>query len=487
MKSLRSASAYRHLRTEPVWQLLAADNGPLIAAALKTLLYDSERSLPASVLNERLTIELEALRADGEHLPQAAQGYIADWVRNQWLSRRLPAGATEETYELTPAAADVIRFLDAAVAPRVTATESRLATVIAQLARLAEETDPNPESRVRSLLAERARLDAEIDAVRSGATQPLSESRAVERAREIIDLASGLTEDFRRVRDEFDKLNRSLRQSLMENEGSRADVLEALFNGVDVIGESEAGKTFAAFWSLLTNRDQSGLLNDALDAVTSREFARKLDAKDRRFLMSLMAKLLDEGSDVHDVLQNFARSLKTFVQSREFKEQRRLHQLLKHAMVAATSIKNEVRPTTAIGYELALTSSKVRSVSQWHLLDPAQSVADSSMEQAEDSELSLEMLGELLRQSEIDFASLRRNVSALLDERPQVSIGQVLETFPAQQGLGSVVGYVALGTRHGEVTLGQEVVQWQGKDDVTRRAKLPAIFFIRERQDELRS
>ena len=38
--------------------------------------------------------------------------------------------------------------------------------------------------------------------------------------------AEELTGDFRKVRDEFDHLNRGLRQSLMENEGSRGDVLK---------------------------------------------------------------------------------------------------------------------------------------------------------------------------------------------------------------------------------------------------------------------
>jgi len=37
-------------------------------------------------------------------------------------------------------------------------------------------------------------------------------------------------------------------------------VLDALFAGVDVIGESDAGKTFAAFWRLLTDPEQSATL-----------------------------------------------------------------------------------------------------------------------------------------------------------------------------------------------------------------------------------
>jgi hypothetical protein len=152
MKSLRTVDSYRKLRRQPVWELLAALNGPVIAGVLKTLLSDNERTLASSILHERVSRELESLRVDGEDLPQQAQAYISDWLRSGWLSRKLPAGASEELFELTPAAADAIRFLDSSLTPRKAATESRLATVLTQLARLAEETDANPETRIRMRL-----------------------------------------------------------------------------------------------------------------------------------------------------------------------------------------------------------------------------------------------------------------------------------------------------------------------------------------------
>jgi hypothetical protein len=44
---------------------------------------------------------------------------------------------------------------------------------------------------------------------------------------------------------------------------------------------------------------------------------------------------------------------------------------------------------------------------------------------------------------------------------------------------------VALGAKHGEITDGSEVVEWQGEDAAQRRAKVPAIYFMRERYLEL--
>ncbi|MEJ5029902.1 DUF3375 domain-containing protein [Comamonas sp. MYb69] len=485
MKALRGTAALRNLREQPLWRLLAANKAPVVIGLLQSLFVESEQTLPSSVLHERLARDIEALRAVGEELPQTPQAYVAEWLSQGWLTRRFPAGASEEEYELSVDALTALRFLTGLLKPRTTATESRLSVVIHQLSRLAEETNTNPQSRLAALRAERDRINRAITDVERGGVKALAPDRAVERAREVIALAQELAADFRSVRDEFERLNRGLRQSLMENEGSRGDVLEQLFAGVDLIGESDAGRTFHAFWRLLTDSEQAATLRESLDEVTGRPFARQLESQERKFLLGLTGALLNEGRGVHDVLQNFARSLKSFVQSREFLEHRRLHSLLKAATQAALGAKDEVRPNEQLGFELMQSSSRIRSVSQWALYDPSERVTDSSMQAAEPSELDLETVSELVRQSEIDFRTLKAHVRAILERQSQVSIAQVLAEYPAEQGLGSVVGYVALGSKHGDVTDGTELVVWEGDDEVQRRAKVPTIYFMRERYLEL--
>jgi Protein of unknown function (DUF3375) len=485
MKALRGAAALRNLRERPLWKLLAATKAPVVIALLQSLFMEADKALPGSVLLERLARDVDALRSTGEDLPQAPQAYVAEWLNQGWLTRRFPTGALEEEYELSAEALTALRFITGLLKPRTTATESRLSVVIHQLSRLAEETNTSPEARLEALRAERARIDRAIEEVERGGVKTLAADRALERAREVIALAQELAADFRSVRDEFERLNRGLRQSLMENEGSRGDVLEQLFAGVDLIGESDAGRTFNAFWRLLTDSEQAATLRESLDDVTGRPFARQLESHERKFLLGLTGALINEGRGVHDVLQHFARSLKSFVQSREFLEHRRLHSLLKEATQAALNAKDLVRPNEQVGFELMQSSSRIRSVSQWALYDPAQRVADSSMLAAEPSELDLEAVNELVRQSEIDFRTLKDHLRAILERQSQVTIGQVLTEYPAEQGLGSVVGYIALGAKHGEVTDGSEVVSWAGDDATQRRAKVPTIYFMRERYLEL--
>lgn len=486
MKANRTIATFRRLRAQPVWSLLAADNGPYIVALLQTHLLEGGRSLPASILHERIARDLEELRAQGADLPQTAQAYVAQWLSAGYIERRFPTGATEEQYELSSAATIAIRFIAGLVEPRTAATESRLAAVIHQLTRLADETDIDPETRVAKLLAERDRIDREIEAVRQGRAKPLTDLQALERIREIIVLADDLVEDFRRVREQFEHLNRELRERIMDSEGNRGEVLTALFAGVDLIGESEAGRTFAAFWRLLTDPEQSAALEQALDQVLTREFARRIDPRERRFLLRLTRALLEQGATVHEVLQSFARSLKHFVQSREYLEQRRLNQALREAQSAALALKEDVKATEMVGYTLQLSSSRVRSVSQWKLFDPALHTIERGMTEGDTAALDLETVSGLIAQSEIDFGTLRKNIRTLLYDRSQASIGDVLNRFPATQGLGSVVGYIALGSKYGtRVAQRYETVSWNGQDEQMRRARIPAIYFLKEKYHEL--
>jgi len=127
VKALRAAAALRNLREQPLWRLLAATKAPVVIALLQSLFMDAEKALPSSVLHERLARDIDALRATGEDLPQAPQAYVSEWLGQGWLTRRFPAGAPEEEYELSAEALTALRFVTGLLKPRTTATESRLA------------------------------------------------------------------------------------------------------------------------------------------------------------------------------------------------------------------------------------------------------------------------------------------------------------------------------------------------------------------------
>jgi hypothetical protein len=485
MKADKALATYQRLRQQPLWRLLAAPSGPTALALMQTHLYENERSLPGSILHERIARELEQLRSRGESWPQTAQAYVAGWLSEGHLERRFPAGAAEEEYELSTSTIEAIRFIAGQVQPHSAATESRLGLVIDALSRLAEDTDSDKTRRIHRLREEQARIERDITAIEQGVLHILPEAAALERTREIITLADDLAGDFRRVRDQFEQLNRDLRARIMESDGHRGEVLDSLFAGIDMITDSEAGRTFSAFWRLLTDPEQSATLEQALDQLMTRGFVHQLDSKERKFLLRLTRTLLEQGGMVHDVLQSFARSLKNFVESREFLEQRRLNTLLRQAQLAALALKDEVKATDTLNFTLTLTSSKLTSFSQWVLHDPSLQALPGGMMDGEPAPIDLDSVSELVAQSEIDFRTLKSHVRAVLSLHSQASVADVLRAYPAAQGLGSVLGLLALGSRHGVVAAHHETVSWTGGDQQQRSARIPVVYFSKERADEL--
>lgn len=463
-----------------MWRLLASDLAPATLGLMQAHLYEADGGVPGSLLHPRIERDLVDLRAQGVDMPLTAQHYVAYWLSEGWVERRLPPGASEEIYELSSAAEAAIRFAAGLDQPRAVATESRLAIVIGAIGALAEDTDTDKERRIARLVAERERIDADILAIESGRMSVLPDSAALERTREIIGLAEDLMGDFRRVREEFERLNRDLRASIMEHGGSRGEVLDAVFTGIDVIADSEAGRTFDAFWRLVNDSRESTAMDEALANITKRDFVARLEGRERRFLRRLPSALLKQGEMVHDVLQLFARNLKRFVQSREYVEHRRINQLIRAAQSAALAAKETVRPFDPV-FTLPLTSTRVSSLSQWTFFDMARQAPVSGMAQGEAARIDLDTVGDLVAQSEIDFRTLEAHVVAILADCAQATIGQVLERFPAEQGLGSVVGLLALGSRHGiRSAIEEETVEWVGGDGIGRWAIIPTIHFTRE-------
>lgn len=488
MKLHDRIAGYRRLRDQALWRLLAADHAPELIGLLQTLLQDGDRRLSASALHERLQHHLDVINTSDlpRELPRTAVAYVAYWLSQGFLERRLPEGASEEEYELSAAAAQAVRFISGLSARRQVATESRLSLVIQQVSQLAEQTDTDPTSRLQALQADRDRIDAEMERVRNGKVDAINGQRALERTREVIQLADELVEDFRRVRDDFEKLNRDFRERIIDDDAHRGELLDRLFEGVDVIGESEAGRSFQAFWNLLNNVEQSIQLDQAMETLLSRAFARRLQREERQLLRGFTSVMLDRGSQVRDVMQHFVRGLRGFVQSRGYLEQRRLNQLLKQAQAEALQLRDETAAGRRTPFVLPLTSSRLRSLSQWRLHDPRNTKVDGTIARGGVASISLDNVGELVAQSEINFRGLKRDLHALLATNNQLSIRQVLDVHPAEQGLGSIIGFLSLATRHGIVSDGEvEEVSWQGGDGQWRHARIPLVWFTKEKRHEL--
>ena len=475
---------YRALKETPIWKLLAGQNAPVTVGLLENLLYEGERQLPASVFIDRLALELGELEAadrstDRESRRESREGprelaklYAARWVKDGYIVCRLPAGVAEEVYELTSAGLDVIRFLTRYRMRRSGPTETRLDMVTHALIKLANDSDADPDARVARLDAEKARIDAEIAAVREGRAEVLATDSALTRTNDILDLFYELQTDFRRVREEFERLNRNFRAEILRSDAPRGDMLERFFEGYDAIRDSDAGRAFEGFYRLLTDPRATDELQNAIDRIRTQPFFEKLGDRDKELLTSLQTDLLERARDTRSIMIALARSLREFVERHEYREEKRLDRLIREADAAARDAAQAVSPGHAV-HTLEFTSAYVTSLSTLELYDPELSRLSTPIETAEAPVADLRALAARLRDSDIDYAGLKRAVRRALAERETVTVGEVLALLgeprtddtddtdeenrtdkhsapTVRRGLASLVGLLTLAARYGE-------------------------------------
>jgi len=478
VSALSQTHALRQLvETDATWQLLRADNAPVIAALLNEHLGGEDRRRPTDELHELIDHDLEGLRAHGLTLPLSGQGYCAEWRKAGYLTRRPADAARGETFELSPGALGAIRFLEQLAAPRQTVTESRLASIGVQLGQLAIETDPDATRRLEQLHAQRDRVDAQIERIHSGDLDTLDDARALERIRDILSQAEEIPSDFARVRAEFESLNRDLRARIVESDDSQRAVLDEVFRGVDLIGESDEGRSFAGFSALVLDPAVGSAFDDDIARVLDRDFAGELSPAQRRYLRRFIGTLKDHSGEIHEVITTFARGLRRYVQSQDYQRDRVLRGLLRTALAAGVEASAHIKPYQPTALQLDLSAVALASVGAIRLHDPADLDATDPIVEHVAGVADLEALRALARATEIDFAELTDNVNAVLAEVQECTVAEVLERYPASQGVASVVGLLTLAATQGAVGDGIETVRWQGADEVARAADIPTYRF----------
>lgn len=496
MSVLSQAHALERLQTEhAAWRLLKADLAPVIVSVLDAHLGGETRRIESEELYELVDADLDDLRAHGFLLPGMARAYCAEWRAVGYLVRRPAEASRGETFELSGSALTAVRFLAQLAQPRQTATESRLAGIAAQLRQLAVDSDPDAVRRIERLEAQRAAIDAEIEAINRGESPALERERGLERIRDIVALAEDIPSDFGRVRGEFEELNRDLRAKVIESDEAQREVLDEIFRGVDLIDQSEAGRSFSSFSSLVLDPERGQEVEEDIRSVLEREFTADLSAAERRFLRRLLRTLKAHSSEIHGVITVFARGLRRYVQSQDYQRDRVLRRELRDALSAAHTVSAYIKPFSPTEAELELSAVQLRSIGAIHIHDPSANDAPEHILSHVAETVSIEELRAIARETEIDFTELARNINALLAEHrkardtgsgagtsegieePTVTTGEVLDAFPATQGVASVAGILLLGAQQGTPTESHEIIRWTGLDGVRRQSRVPGYRF----------
>jgi hypothetical protein len=440
--------------------------------------------MSAADLSEALEDELFALRErlGPDAYPKRALDYLNDWASPEkgWLRKFYRQGSDEPQFDLTPATEKAIVWLDALTERSFVGTESRLLTLFELLRQMGEGSESDPEKRMAELHKRRDELDAEVARAMSGDIVVLDDTAIKDRFQQFVQLARDLLTDFREVEQNFRMLDRHVRERITLWEGSKGALLEEIMGERDAIGDSDQGKSFRAFWDFLMSSTRQDELTGLLARVLALPAVADLtpDARTAR----VHYDWLEAGEHTQRTVAQLSQQLRRFLDDQAWLENRRIMDILRGIEAKALAVRDTAPPGPMTS--LAGFSCDVELPMERPLYTPVRRAVIEDVE-LEAGDIDLDAAA-LYSQVVVDRAQLAGHIRQALQDRSQVTLRELVESRPLQQGLAEPVAYLQLGSDAFRTVVDDathDVIAWQttrlDEAPKTRRAKMPRVIFVR--------
>lgn len=463
---------YRRLFQESAaWKLLRADNAPVILAFISDLFSD-ESEVPFGRARIALDAELERYRELGIWETETGAGtYLNQWIRAGWLREM------DDQLIKTDASEVALRFCQGLDQRGSGTTASHLRIVQEAVRDFAVAISPNPDERVTLLEYRQAEIQREIDALNAGVVTELSEAHRRERIREIYQLASVLTGDFRRVEDEIRELDQDIRVQMIESDQTRGDVLLSVMVKEERLTNTDSGSAFEGFFQLLCDQNRSTEFRDQLRSILSQPVAEQLTQQQQQFLGQLMRELSRESDRVFKIRRRTEESLRAYIESGTAFENQAVDQLLSQLERMAVEFKdtaaeyeNELKAPTTL--TLPVGTIRISSLDNMRLKSPDEKLDTSGVEEEVNSRSpSSEMLDCL---DAVQVKEVAYQIRDTLCREGPMTIASIVARHPMKSGLEELVAYLRVAKSVGAATLeDKEELDIMDKQGVRFKASIP--------------
>lgn len=462
----------------PAWRLLRAGSAPLVLSFLGRHFVDENRGATgASALADALDDHLYAIRQqDPELYPRAPIDYLDEWATHErgWLRKFYPVDSDEVHYDATPVIEKAYAWVKSLRRREFVGTESRLHSLVDLLRQIVHGSETDPQARVAELERRRQQIDEEIEAVHEGRISLMNETAVRERYHLFSSTARELLSDFREVEENFRGLDRSARERIASWDGSKGELLAELVSSRTDIAASDQGRSFQAFYDFLLSEQRQQELAELLDEV---QRMSAVDADRRvRFIHHDWAEAAER---TQQTVRNLSEQLRRFLEEQSWLENRRVLDLVRSVEQAAIRVRND-----SPAHELGLTINEPGIDIALPFERPLYSVrpevsVDSLIAPDEPHEADYDAL---LAQRFVDSARLADNVRAIVPPRNTAELADILDLYPAEEGIAEVLGYLTLNDDDIRIDMhdeGEITIDYTDPSGARRRTRMPRVTVTR--------
>ncbi|TVR24202.1 MAG: DUF3375 domain-containing protein [Anaerolineaceae bacterium] len=450
-----------------------------------------EVTLPQDVFREGLDAYLEHVNAtlpDDRQHTQSASYYIDRWSRDDDLIR---VRSRDDGYvvQLSPHAERLIGWFEEMQKRGIIGTESRLRTIMSMLDDVITHSTEDVAARLAQLIERRDQIDAEIERIeQTGEVDGLSDVQIRERLQHINSTASQLLRDFSAVEERFREMAREIQQAQLNPELRRGDILGTALDADERLEASDEGQSFRAFYEVLTHPHQRETFDNLLSALFA--MPRLLNfVEHNATLQRLTSHLLEAGERVNQSNQRLAEHLRRVVDTRNVAESRRVQQLALEIKHIAGRIEAPDMLTATRRTFLTVEGDPIVDLPlERPLFEPPERVEAGERPRPASTHIDADALIALYDTFFIDQSALRENIARLLMSRSQVTLAEVVNSYPIRQGMAEVVAYVviAAGTPQHRIERSlTDTIPIAAPDEAeTRTVNVPRLIFSRQSQPE---
>ena len=376
-------------------------------------------------------------------MPEPPRAYLEQWCRDDMGFLRRYYEGDQPVVELSPDSERALLWMEDLRPRQVVGTESRFRAVFRLLEEILEFSTGDIEKRVAELERRREEIDAQIERIiASGTAETFSAGEIRERFEEAVRNARGLQGDFRAVEHNFRLITQALQEREFLPGVTRGELVGLVLERDRALGESEQGQSFEAFLRFLLSERSQGEFKRLLEQVEQLpQLAGELQTNP--VLRHLLKRLQEESRKVVRTNQRLAEHLRRALDRHGLQERRQVAVHLQEIKALAQALKGRLDPATPL-VELHLRPQlnapmerpwwrqheevRLRGQIEDHLEKPA-------------SELPLT---ELLA---VEMSRLRHNVDSALGAHEQITLTDLLDGHPPQQGVFDLIGYLAIASK----------------------------------------
>lgn len=466
---------YQRLHQESAtWRLLRANNAPQILAFVGELFVEANE---VPFAQARVALDAVLLQCQGTGVWESntnAGTYLNQWINDGYLREMDNSLSKTDALEV---ATRFIKGLD----ERATHTSASHLRIVQDAVRdFTVAVSPDTKERAKLLRRQKAKLQQQLEDLAAGNAPVLSELEQRERIREIYQLASVLTGDFRRVEDDIRELDQALRVQMIEGDNNRGDVLTAVMDKEQRLFETDAGSAFESFFELLYDHNRHTEFRDQLNTLLTLPVSEYLSAQQQHYLGRLMRQLLNESDRVMKIRRRTEESLRAYIESGAAQENRAVNRLLGQLERLAVNLKEQEVPVrTPLGLSLPTGAVKLASPMSMQLKMPDDRLDTSGVEEMVNNNTpSDDMLASL---DGVQVRELAHRTFKTLQLHGPMTIANVVDRQIIESGLEELVAYLRVAKAIGAPDLDdKEEVRVVDKYGHILRASIPALLLSAE-------